>query len=178
MILVCYDFEATAEGNIERTMMRDELTRKPFYANMMTQSVYYLPESLASLETVRRWARSKSADIRVFGNIDATIADRKKMAKDYVRYMRDLVSEMKQIAKRVKKDLQEFEENIEDEDETLRGWHSKISGITNRYEDLRKAINRVGDDDDELEMEMMASYVKTLEERYNKVKVMKAKQKK
>lgn len=176
MVLVCYDFQATDEGNIERTMMRNELTGKPFYARMMTQSVYYLPESIASLDTVRRWAKSKSADIRVFGNIDATLADRKRLAKDYVRYLKDLVSEMRMIAKSVKKDLQEFEENIDDEDTTLRGWHSKISGITNRFEDLRKAVSRVGDDDDELELEMMASYVKTLQERYDRVRVMKTKQ--
>ena len=176
MILVCYDFEASNEGNIERTMMRNELTGKPFFARMMTQSVYYLPESMATLETVRRWAKSKSADIRVFGNIDATIADRKRLARDYVRYLKDLVSEMREIAKRVKKDLHEFEENIEDEDATLRGWHTKISGITNRFEDLRKAVSRVGDDDDELELEMMASYVKTLETRYERIKLMKARE--
>lgn len=176
MILVCYDFNSTDEGNIERTIMRNELTGKPFFARMMTQSVYYLPESMASLDTVRRWAKSKNADIRVFGNIDATIADRKKLAREYVRYLKDLVAEMKEIAKSVKKDLQEFEENIDDKDETLRGWHSKISGITNRFEDLRKAVNRVGDDDDELELEMMASYVKTLETRYDRIKLMKARQ--
>ena len=176
MILVCYDFEATDEGNIERTMMRKELTRKPFYATMMTQSVYYLPESIATLDTVRRWATSKSADIRVFGNIDATIADRKKLAKDCIRHLKDLVSEMRMIAKSIKKDLQEFEENIEDKDTTLRGWHTKISGITNRFEDFRKAVSRVGDDDDELDLEMMASYIKTLETRYERVKLMKARQ--
>ncbi len=132
-ILVCYDFDATDEGNIERTLMRNELTGKPFYAKMMTQSVYYLPESMASLDNVRRWAKSKHANIVVFGNIDANIDDRRKLAKGYVRFLKDLVEETKEIAIRIKDDLQDFEDNIDDQKKTLRGWHSKVSGITNRY---------------------------------------------
>lgn len=173
-ILVCYDFDATDEGNIERALMRNELTGKPFYAKMMTQSVYYLPESMASLETVRRWAKSKNANIVVFGNIDANIDDRRKLAKGYVRFLKDLVEETKEIAIRIKDDLQEFEENIDDPETTLRGWHTKVSGITNRYEELRKAINRVGDKKDELHLEMMSAYIEKLQIRYERVKEMKA----
>ncbi len=174
MILVCYDFDATDEGNIERAIMRNELTGKPFYARMMTQSVYYLPESMQSLETVRRWAKSKNAEIIVFGNVDADLNDRKKLAKGYVRFLRDLVKEMREIAKMVKNDLQEFEDNIDDPDQTLRGWHTKISGITNRFEELRKAINRVGDDDDELDLQMMDAYIERLQKRYDRVKEIKS----
>lgn len=174
MILVCYDFDDTNEGNIERALMRNELTGKPFYARMMTQSVYYLPESMASLETVRRWAKSRNAEIVVFGNVETDLRDRTKLAKGYVRFLKDLVQEMREIAKSVKKDLQEFEENIDDPDSSLRGWATKISGITNRYEELRVAINRVGDDDDELELEMMSAYIDRLQKRYDRVKEMKS----
>jgi len=178
MILVCYDFDATDEGNIERALMRNELTGKPFYARMMTQSVYYLPESMAPLENVRKWAKSKNAEITVFGNVDADLHDRKQLAKDYVRFLKDLVKEMREIAKSVKNDLQDFEENIDDPDQTLRGWHTKISGITNRFEELRKAISRVGDDDDELDLEMMSAYIARLQTRYAKVLAIKEKQRK
>ena len=176
MILVCYDFDATDEGNIERALMRNELTGKPFYARMMTQSVYYLPESMASLDTVRKWAKSKVAEIIVFGDVDADLHDKQKLAKGYVRFLKDLVKEMREIAKRVKNDLQDFEDHIDDPDASLRGWASKISGITNRFEELRKAINRVGDDDDELDIEMMSAYIERLQNRYAKVLAIKEKQ--
>jgi len=174
MILVCYDFDATVEGNIERAMMREELTRKPFYAKMMTQSVYYLPESMASLETVRGWATSTNAEIFVFGNVNATIADKQKMAKQYVSHLRGLVNEMKDIAKIVRRDLFDFEEtDFDDPKVNLRGWHTKVSGIENRYEELRKAINRVGDEDDELDLDMMTVYINNLKARFERVKEMK-----
>ncbi len=175
MILVCYDFDATDEGNIERTLMRNELTGKPFYARMMTQSVYYLPESMSSLDTVRRWAKSKNAEIIVFGDVHTDLQDKKKLVKGYVRFLKDLVIEMREIAKTVKNDLQDFEENIDDPDQTLRGWHTKVTGITNRFEELRKAINRVGDDDDELDLQMMDAYIDRLQKRYERVKEIKSK---
>lgn len=174
MILVCYDFDDTDEGNIERTLMRNELTGKPFYAKMMTQSVYYLPESMASLESVRKWAKSRNAEIIVFGNVDADLHDSTKLAKGYVRFLKELVKEMREIAKSVKNDLQDFEDNINDPNQSLRGWHTKISGITNRFEELRKAINRVGDDDDELDLEMMDAYIERLQKRYERVKEIKS----
>lgn len=178
MILVCYDFLATEEGNRDRAIFRDQLTGKPFHAVQMTASVYYLPESVASLSEVRKWAKNTNADIRVFGNIEATINDKKKLAKGYYHHMLDIVKEVNEIAKRLRKELIEFEENIDDPERTLRGWATKVSGIVNRFEEIRKLINRVGDEDDEFHLDMLAVYVKGLTERYERVKDMKEKLKK
>lgn len=174
MILVCYDFLATSEGNRDRAIFRDQLTGKPFHAVQMTASVYYLPESVASISEVRRWAKNTNADIRVFGNIEANLADKRKLAKGYYHHLLDIVKEVNEIAKRCRKELMEFEENIEDPDATLRGWATKISGVTNRFEEIRKLINRVGDSDDEFHLDMLATFVKALNERYERVKKMKA----
>lgn len=80
---------------------------------------------------------------------------------------------MKEEATSVKNDLQDFEKNIDHSNQNLRGWASKISGVRERFELVRKAVNRVGDDDDELDLEMMNDYIDRLEKRFEKVKELK-----
>lgn len=171
MILVVYDFRDTPEGNRERNKLREELTSAPFFAVMMNQSVYYLSATVASLETVRKWARSTEADIKVFGNVDATIRDKQHMVRDYYNHLKDIVKEVNEIAFNRFKEIQEFEDKIGTEGASLKGWHNKISGVENRFSEIRKLINRVGDDQDEFELEKLASFVKTLKKRYDRLKV-------
>ena len=109
MILVCYDFS----DNLERAKLRDELTSYPFYAKMMTQSVYYLPESVQSLRAVRKWANQSSADIIVFGDVNTTLRDQKALVKKYYDHLQNVVQEVTDTTKRIRKELLEFEENIE-----------------------------------------------------------------
>lgn len=171
MILVCYDFS----DNLERAKLREELTSYPFYAKMMTQSVYYLPESVQSLRAVRKWANSSSErdKIVVFGDVNTSIKDQKKLVHQYYTHLQDIVQEITDTTKRIRKELLEFEEEIEDPDVTLRGWATKVSSITNRFEEIRSMINKVGDEDDEFHLDMVATFVTKLDERYEKVRLMK-----
>ena len=175
MILVCYDFDATHDGNMDRQRLRDELTSYPFYARMMTQSVYYLPESMQSLRAVRKWANQSTANIVVFGDAQAPLKDQKMLVKQYYKHLQNTVQEVTDTTKRIRRELLEFEENIEDPDVTLRGWATKVSSIKNRFEEIRTAINKVGDEDDEFHLDMVATFVDKLEDRYEKVKEMKIK---
>ncbi len=169
MILVCYDFS----DNLERAKLRDELTSYPFYAKMMTQSVYYLPESVQSLRAVRKWANQSSADIIVFGDVNTTLRDQKALVKKYYDHLQNVVQEVTDTTKRIRKELLEFEENIEDPDVTLRGWATKVSSIVNRFEEIRSMINKVGDEDDEFHLDMVATFVEKLDKRYERVRLMK-----
>ena len=173
MILICYDFDDTKEGNKERAIMQKELTKDPFHAKMLMESVYYLPVSMASVSSVREWAKPTNGEFIVFANVDADLHDKTKLAKGYVKLLRKLVTKMKEEATSVKNDLQDFEKNIDHSNQNLRGWASKISGVRERFELVRKAVNRVGDDDDELDLEMMDDYIDRLEKRFKKVKELK-----
>lgn len=193
MILVCYDFS----DNLERAKLREELTSYPFFAKMMTQSVYYLPESVQSLRAVRKWANSSSErdKIVVFGDVNTTLKDQKKLVHQYYSHLQNIVQEVTDTTKRIRKELLEFEENIElDEIEveevvklangktkvvkvkkqnTMRGWATKVSSITNRFDEIRSMINKVGDEDDEFHLDMVASFVEKLDKRYERVRLMK-----
>lgn len=189
MILVCYDFS----DNLERAKLRDELTSYPFYAKMMTQSVYYLPESVQSLRAVRKWANQSSADIIVFGDVNTTLRDQKALVKKYYDHLQNVVQEVTDTTKRIRKELLEFEENIELDEivvlekqpdgkmkkvtkpNNLRGWATKVSSIVNRFEEIRSMINKVGDEDDEFHLDMVATFVEKLDERFVRVKAMKDK---
>ena len=170
LILICYDFDDTKEGNKERAIMQKELTKDPFHAKMLMESVYYLPVSMASVDSVREWAKSANGEFIIFANVDADLHDKTKLAKGYVKLLRKLVTKMKEKATLVKNDLQDFEKNIDHSNKNLRGWASKISGVKERFELVRNAVNRVGDDDDELDLEMMDDYIDRLEKRFEKVK--------
>ena len=170
MILVCYDFS----DNLERAKLRDELKGYPFYAKMMTESVYYLPDyDGKTLRAVRKWANQSSADIVVFGDVNTTLKDQKALVKGYYTHLQDIVKEVTDTTKRIRKELLEFEEEIEDPDVTLRGWATKVSSITNRFEEIRSMINQVGDEDDEFHLDMVASFVEKLDKRYERVRLMK-----
>ncbi len=195
MILVCYDFS----DNLERAKLREELTSFPFYAKMMTQSVYYLPESVQSLRAVRKWANSSSErdKIVVFGDVNTTIRDQKKLVYQYYTHLQDIVQEVTDTTKRIRKELLEFEETIEYDEvtvveevkqsdgtikkikvtkqNTMRGWATKVSSIRNRFDEIRSMINKVGDEDDEFHLDMVATFVTKLDERYEKVRIMKEK---
>lgn len=169
MILVVYDFRDTPEGNAERNKLRIQLTSAPFHAKMMNQSVYYLSATIASLEAVRKWARSTEADIKVFGNVDATIRDRQRLANDYLAHLHDTVKEVDEIVHERFKELQKFEDTLDDEDASIRGWTKKINGAKSRFDEIRKLVSRFGSDRDEFQLEKLATFVKMLEKRYERV---------
>jgi len=170
MILVCYDFS----DNLERAKLRDELKGYPFYAKMMTESVYYLPDfDGKTLRAVRKWANQSSADIVVFGDVNTTLKDQKALVKGYYVHMQDIVKEVNDTAKSIRKQLLEFEQHIEDPESTLRGWATKVQSIRNRFEEIRSGINKVGDEDDEFELDKIAVFVDNLDKRYERVKEMK-----
>ena len=182
MILLCYDFHKHDESgaeDIERAELRAEITGKPYYAMMHTQSVYYLPASMASLEVIKRWAKSKHAEIVVFGNVDLDLDVKRKFVNKYVSHLRSLLREVNENTKVRRRELLDFEEDLENPDSSLRGWATKISGITNRFEEIRQAINRVGGkaSNEEFELDKLATYVQYhLVERYERVKEMKKRQ--
>ena len=171
MILLVYDFKATPEGNAERARMRNKITSPPFYGMMMTESVYMCSELVVKLRTVNEWADDTDADIRVFSNIQTSVRNRKKLAKQFVQHLDDVVGEVNDIARDVFQQLKEFEDNIENE-KTIRGWYRKVESVTNRYDEIQKLINRVGDDRDEFEFQKLASFMKELTKRYDRVKDM------
>lgn len=144
----------------------------------MTQSVYFLPDSMASRATIEHWARSQNATIVVFG-ADLDLAGQRRFAKNYLRYLKDLRKEMREIAVQVMTDLQDYEDALDKTIGTrkkvpsLKGWHLKVSAITNRFEELRKSINKVGDKDDELELQMLSAYIEKVIKRYERVKTLK-----
>jgi len=170
LILVCYDFDDTEEGNKERAIMQKALTKDPFHAKMLYQSVYYLPVSMASVDSVRKWAKPVNGEFFVFGNVDTDLHGKTKLAKEYVKLLRKLVTKMKDKATIVKNDFQDFEKNFDHSNQNLRGWASKISGARERFELVKNAVDRVGDDDDELDLEMMSDYINRLEKRFEKMK--------
>ena len=174
-ILVAYDFDSTTEnGNYERAELRGELVRK-FRAKMMSQSVYFLPDTMASRATIERWARSHNATIFVFG-ADLDDAGQRRFAKTYYRYLKDLRKEMREIAVQVMVQLQDYEDSLGqklkkgEKEPSLKGWHLKVSAIENRFEELRKSINKVGDKDDELELQVLSAYIEKVVKRYERVK--------
>jgi hypothetical protein len=188
MILLCYDFHKTDNSGLEDVMragLRSEITGKPYYALMHTQSVYYLPASMASLDVIKRWARSKHAEIVVFGNVELDLDIKKKFVNKYIRHLRSLLREVNENAKERRRELLDFEEELDsNKDPSLRGWATKITGITNRFEEIRQAINRVGGKskkeklatDAEFELDKLATYVEVnLVQRYERVRQMKLK---
>ena len=170
LILVCYDFDDTTEGNKERAIMQKELTKDPFHAKMLMESLYYLPVSMASVNSVREWAKPTNGEFIIFGNVDVNLHQKTKLAKGYVQLLKKLVTKMKEEATSVKNDFQDFEKNFDHSNQNLRGWASKISGARERFELVRNAVNRIGDDDDELDLEMMNDYIDRLEKRFEKMK--------
>ena len=170
LILVCYDFDDTTEGNKERAIMQKELTKDPFNAKMLMESLYYLPVSMASVNSVREWAKPTNGEFIIFGNVDVNLDQKTKLAKGYVQLLKKLVTKMKEEATSVKNDFQDFEKNFDHSNQNLRGWASKISGARERFELVRNAVNRIGDDDDELDLEMMNDYIDRLEKRFEKMK--------
>lgn len=172
-ILIAYDFSTKGNGNYERAELRGELVRK-YRAKMMSQSVYFLPDTMASRATIERWASSHNADIFVFG-ADLDDAGQKRFAKNYLRYLKDLRKEMREIAVDVMDQLQEYEDSLGQpvrkgkKAPSLKGWHLKISAITNRFEELQKSINKVGDKDDELELQMLSAYIDRVIKRYDRL---------
>lgn len=194
MILVCYDLK----DNMTRAKFREQLTSYPFYGKMMTESVYYLPETIASLRAVRKFANSIKLDhssdqIVVFGDVNTKLKDQKKLVIEYVTHLQEIVHEVDSTTERIRDELLEFEENIHlDEIEVmekqsngkmmkvikqnnLRGWATKVSSIRNRFEEIRTMINKVGDKHDEFELDKISSLVDKLDERFERVKVMKDK---
>ena len=170
MILVCYDFS----DNLERAKLREELTSYPFYAKMMTQSVYYLPDyDGKTLRAVRKWANQSDADIVVFGDVNTTLKDQKALVKGYYTHLQEVVGEITDTTERIREELLDFEEKIEDPDVTLRGWATKVSSIKNRFEEIRSMINKVGDKHDEFHLDMIATFVEKLDKRYERVRLMK-----
>lgn len=170
--IVAYDFDSDAQGNMERNATRAELVHK-FKAKMYTQSVYIVIDTMATREALERWASSQRADIVVFG-ADLDDKGQRRFAKGYLRYLKDLIREMRDIANIVRKDLIDFEEDMTPKS-SLKGWHNKIAGMTNRFEDLQKAINKVGDEEDELDLQMLSAYVERISERYDRVRLIKEK---
>jgi len=172
-ILVAYDFSTKGNGNYERAELRGNLVRK-YRAKKMSDSVYYLPNTMASRETIERFAKSTNAEIFVFG-ADLNDAGKKRFAKGYYRYLKDLRQEMREIAVRVMDQLQDYEDRVGlpvkkgEKEPSLKGWHLKISAITNRFEELQKSINKVGDKDDELELQMLSAYIDRVIKRYDRL---------
>lgn len=179
MILLCYDFhkkDNSGREDRERSELRKEITGKPYYAVMHTQSVYFLPASMASLDVIKRWARSKHAEIVVFGNVELDLDIKRKFVNKYVAHLRAILREVNEGAKERRRELLDFEDNIDDPEASLKGWGTKIKGITDRFEEIRRAINRVGgkkDSNEEFELDKLATYVQYhLVERYERVKEM------
>jgi len=185
MILLCYDFhkkddEPEGAENKARANLRTEITSKPYYAVMHTQSVYYLPASMQSLETIKRWARNKHAEIVVFGNVELDLDIKRKMVNKYVAHLRQILREVNEDAKARRRELLDFEEDIDNPDTSLRGWASKPKKLALRFEEIRHAINRVGKNEHatnaEFELDKLATYVEVnLVQRYERVRKMKAK---
>ncbi len=182
MILLCYDFHKKDESGAEakeRADLRKEITKKPIYALMHTQSVYYLPATMASFEVMKRWARSKYAEIVVFGNVELDIDVKRKFVNKYISHLRIILRDVNEKAKRCRREILDFEEDIDNPDETLRGWHKKVGDIVYDFEEIRKAINRVGNkniSNEEFELDKLAVYVQYhLVERYERVRDMKKK---
>jgi hypothetical protein len=183
MILLCYDFHKKDESGTEndlRAKLRTEITRKPYFAVMHTQSVYYLPATMQSLDTIKRWARNKHAEIVVFGNVELDIDVKRKMVNKYVARLRHILREVNEDAKARRRELLDFEEDIDSSDATLRGWASKPNKLKLRFEEIRHAINRVGKNEHatnaEFELDKLATYVEVnLIQRYERVRNMKKK---
>lgn len=182
MVVVSYDFKANPKGNSQRIKFHRIITGQPFYASMMNQSVYYMYASLASLSFVRSWADETNADIKVFGMGDIRKSDARRYAKQYVDNLKEMLQEVYEIAEHCRDKLLEFEENIEDPEYDLRGIPAKIAGAEQRFEEMRKAINKIqhheGEEKakrDEFKLDVIAVFFKNLKERYDRVKEMRLK---
>lgn len=176
-MLIVYDFKDNAIGNRDRNIFQRQITSKPFYGVQKTASVYLVLYTVANLEKVRKWANKTHADIVVFGDVETSVRDNKRVSKLYYKRLVEITDEVKGIAKKLRVQLIEFEEDYDNPDRTLRGWATKMSGITNRYEEIKQLIDKVGkkDGDDEFDMESLKLHVKKLDERFEKVKDMKLK---
>ena len=174
LILVLYDFVNSDEGNHARTVFRNELTGKRFHAMMVTQSCYLLPASNASRATVKHWSSqfSQISTVMIFNDADFEPKLKQKLSKQYVRHLHDLVEEVNMFGKDLWKQLKEWEEKVADEDPdiSLRGWATKMAGITGRFEEIQKTINRVGNEDDEFELQKLSAFVDRLDVRFEKGK--------
>jgi len=176
-MLIVYDFKDTPEGNRDRNIFQRQITSKPFYGVQKTASVYLCLYSVINLDKVRKWANTTHADIVVFGDVETSVRDNKRVSKLYYKRLVQITEEVKTIARNLRIQLIEFEDNYDDPERTLRGWATKMSGITNRYEEIKQLIDKVSkkDSEDEFDMESLKLHVKKLNERFEKVKDMKLK---
>lgn len=176
LVLILYDFPNTDEGNHARTEFRNDLTGKKHHAMQVTQSCYLMTKDNWNQSTSnfynRRYNQIDHVVIMVFNDASWEPKQKQRLAKQYVRHLHDLVEEVNIFGKDLWKQLKEWEEKVADEDPkiSLRGWATKMAGITGRFEEIQKTINRVGNEDDEFELQKLSAFVDRLDARFEKGK--------
>lgn len=145
-------------------------------ADMHTQSVYYVPDTVMTRDYLENWASREfgGIDLRVFELSPKDEQSKRFFHNKYKRYIRDLVDEFKEIQKSVMEQIEDFEDDIANEKKTdLRGFHKKVEGIDIRFEELQSLINKFGNKDDLWNAQAIDAVNRRLKDRIENVKKMK-----
>ncbi len=172
LVLILYDFNSDKM----RTKFRNELKGKTHHAMEVTQSCYLMTKETVSDATLAYWNRKynqmEDTTIMIFNDASWEPKQKQRLAKKYVKHLHNLVEEANVFAKDAWKRVKEWEEKVADEDPEvdLRGWATIMAGARGRFEEIQKTINRVGNEDDEFELQKLSAFVDRIDARFKKGK--------
>jgi len=145
-----------------RDRLRDKL--KFHNARMYTQSCYMIPMGyqMATVEMVKRFGRQACVDLVVVTTDD--IDNVKSFKSKYEKQMNEDLKFLKETAKAVRKDLYE---KIESGD-SFKGFHTRFQKPRKLWDELFMLIDKIGDKNSRIEVEVWRTYLDKLEKIYLK----------
>lgn len=160
-ILVTYDI--STQDNDQRDKFREHL-KDDMGAIYQNDSVYLLPKKIHSIEEIKRFARSYSVNIVLFG-LDTDLKTCKSISKRYVQDLKDRRKFVKELS------FEAWERILQAEraDEGLTGFHNTIKEIDEELSKFRFLINRYGNKHDEWKLESLIDDYKRIKRRYEKL---------
>ena len=169
-LLLLYDVEITA--NSKRNWIRSKIKRQ-WGGHMLNQSCYIIPNTIATKAQLESWGRENDTNIVVFG-LEADPEQIKTLTARYEKDMNDRFDGIKQFGNGIWDDLRKVEENIDDPDlSRMTGFHKKIDGIKNQFEDLQRIIDKLGDEHATADLQREYAFIDKLETRFEKLKAQK-----
>ena len=169
-ILVMYD--VSRDENQKRDRMREKLI-SIFGGKQMTQSCYMMPKSVALIDEIKRWGHDNNIELKVIGMTVDLIAA-KTLTEEYTAELKMRLAEVDEEAEEIWKDLLEKEDHIDNPKKSrMNGFQQKIRSIRSMFDDLKKIINKYGNDSNVFQLEKVVIFINNIEKRYNRFMAMK-----
>ena len=172
-ILVTYDVSI---NNTKRNWIREKIKRMG--GLWKNDSTYLVPKTVRSVEEIREFGRHSDVNLFVVGMHVDSKEDVKTLTQAYIGKLLDDIKELRQSAQKSFNILQIIEENTELSEEELkdkynvsfRGFHNVTKSIRDRSTQLVEMVQNYGNNDDVFETEVLFTYVKKLEDRFERIK--------